>query len=72
MLLDTEAQTSFPRSLRHSFLHSNFFSPADMFFGTPRAMQGPGSNLHPPTADALTPFRPEPFIRIMKGVLVGA
>lgn len=28
MLLETEAQTSFPRSLRHSFLHSNFFSPA--------------------------------------------
>lgn len=71
VLLDTEAQTSFPRSLRHSFSHCNFPSPADMFFGTPRAMQGLGSNLHPLAADASTPFRPAPFIGIMKGVLVG-
>lgn len=32
VLLDTEAQTSFPRSLGHSFSHSNFSLPADIFW----------------------------------------
>lgn len=31
------------------------------FFGTPCAMQGPGRNLQPPSADAPTSFRPEPI-----------
>lgn len=34
VLLDTEAQSSLPRSLRHSFSHSNFSSPAGSFWHT--------------------------------------